>query len=90
MQQGREGPWEEAEGDADSACWVAGHRLDLGGLGKKQRAILTPLMSGSHAFGLLRQGEDVLWGAQPVEELAGCDTGPQQVRVADTPALSCG
>ena len=57
---------------------AAGHRLDLGGLGKKQRAMLTPLVSGHQAFGLLGQGESVLWASQPVD----APSRPQPVRAA--------
>lgn len=47
---------------------AAGQRLDLGGLGKKQRAALTPQVSGHLAFGLLRHGESVMWASRPVDE----------------------
>ena len=44
----------------------AGHRLDLRALGKRQGAVLAASIGAALAFGLLRNGESVLWGSLPL------------------------
>jgi hypothetical protein len=62
-------------GDEEATqCGVAGHRLDLRGLGKKQGAVLTPHAGAARACGLLQQGESVLWGSLPASAQPSSET----------------